>query len=108
MDLQPHALCERDLAALLAAHAPAAAKLEEHTQLVVRSSTHWPVAAASRGGCSGGEGGGGGDEGGGGGSGGGEGDRKVKQTLKPRPTEPPSDDQLSAEASTPSGPSWPE
>ena len=106
---------------LLAAHAPAAAKLEEHTQLVVRSNTHWPVAVASRGGCSGGEGGevggeggegGQGGSGGGlcgegseGGSGGGEGDRKVKQTLNPSPTEESSDDQLSAEASTPSGPS---
>eukprot|EP00964_Phaeocystis_antarctica_P067340 scaffold40766_cov56-Phaeocystis_antarctica.AAC.1 len=91
---------------LVAAHAPAAAKLEEHTQLLVRSNTHGPVAVASRGGCNGGEGGGGGDEGGA--SGGGEGDRKVKQTLKPRPTEASSDDQLSAEASTPSGPSVPE
>ena len=103
---------------LVAAHAPAAAKLEEHTQLVVRSNTHGPVAVPSRGGCSGGEGGEVGGEGGeggegseggsGGGGGGSEGDRKVKQTLKPRLTEPPSDDQLSAEASTPSGPSQPE
>ena len=51
------------LVVLVAAHAPAAAKLEEHTQLVVRSNTHWPVAEI---GCSegGGEGGEGGGEGG--------------------------------------------
>ena len=48
------------LVVLVAAHAPAAAKLEEHTQLVVRSNTHGPVAVPSRGGCSGGEGGEGG------------------------------------------------
>ena len=54
---------------LVAAHAPAAAKLEEHTQLVVRSNTHGPVTVPSRKGCSGGEGG----EGGEGGSEGGEG-----------------------------------
>ena len=29
---------------LVAAHEPTAAKLEEHTQLVVRSNTHGPVA----------------------------------------------------------------
>ena len=52
------------LVVLVAAHAPVAAKLEEHTQFVVRSNTHAPVAAPSRGGCSGGEGGEGGDEGG--------------------------------------------
>eukprot|EP00964_Phaeocystis_antarctica_P012160 scaffold6709_cov69-Phaeocystis_antarctica.AAC.1 len=34
---------------LVAAHSPAAAKLEEHTQLVVRSNTHGPVALPSRG-----------------------------------------------------------
>ena len=58
---------------LVAAHAPAAAKLEEQTQLLVRSNTHSPVAVPSRGGCSGGEGGEGGeggDDGGGGGEGG--------------------------------------
>eukprot|EP00964_Phaeocystis_antarctica_P067338 scaffold40765_cov65-Phaeocystis_antarctica.AAC.1 len=55
--------------------------------------------------CGGGDGGDGGGEGG---EGGGDGDREVKQTLKPRPTESSSDDQLSAEASTPSGPSVPE
>ena len=49
---------------LVAAHAPAAAKLEEHTQLVVRSNTHGPVAVPSRLGCSGGEGGEGGGAGG--------------------------------------------
>eukprot|EP00964_Phaeocystis_antarctica_P046097 scaffold26581_cov60-Phaeocystis_antarctica.AAC.1 len=52
---------------LVAAHAPAAAKLEEHTQLVVRSNTHGPV--AEKGGEGGGDcggGGGGGDCGGGG------------------------------------------
>ena len=42
------------------------------------------------------------------GEGGGEGDRKVKQTLKPPLTFEPSETQLSAEASTPSGPSLPE
>eukprot|EP00964_Phaeocystis_antarctica_P055998 scaffold32981_cov66-Phaeocystis_antarctica.AAC.10 len=42
------------------------------------------------------------------GEGGGEGDRKVKQTLKPLSWVLPSDDQLNAEASTPSGPSVPE
>ena len=57
---------------LVAAHAPVAAKLEEHTQFVVRSNTHGPVAVPSRGGCSGGEGGEGGS-GGEGGEGGGEG-----------------------------------
>ena len=51
-----------------------------------------------------GEGGEGGESGGGGGGGDGE----VKQTLKPPPWVLPSDDQLSAEASTPSGPSVPE
>ena len=75
-------------------HVSAAAKLEEHTQLVVRSNTHGPKAVPSRGGCSGGEGGGGGvggeggeggntggseggtgGEGGEGGESGGEGDR---------------------------------
>ena len=96
---------------LVAAHAPTVAKLEEHTQLVVRSNTHDPVAVASRGGCSGGEGGGAGGEGGEGGEGGGEGgegDGEVKQTLKPRLTAEPIDSQLSAEASTPSGPFVPE
>ena len=60
----------------------------------------------------GGEAGGGGDSGGEGGKGGGKsgggGDGEVKQTLKPPLTTEPSDDQLSAEASTPSGPSVPE
>ena len=109
---------------VFAAHAPTASKLEEHTQLVVRFNTHDPVAVPSRGGCSGGEGGdrgGGGGEGGEGGEGGGEGgeggeggggggggDGEVKQTLKPPPWVLPSDSQLSAEASTPSGPSVPE
>ena len=56
-----------------------------------------------------GDGGGGGFGGGGeGGGGGGEGDGEVKQTLKPPSTNEPSEDQLSAEASTPSGPSVPE
>ena len=65
-------------------------------------------------GCSGCEGGDGGGEGGEGGEGGanggegGEGDLEVKQTLKPPLTTVPSDDQLSAEASTPSGPFVPE
>eukprot|EP00964_Phaeocystis_antarctica_P026637 scaffold15011_cov61-Phaeocystis_antarctica.AAC.3 len=55
-----------------------------------------------RGSGGGGDGGGvGGDGGGGGGSGGG-GDGEVKQILKPPLTTEPSDDQLSAEASTPS------
>ena len=54
---------------LVAAQAPAAAKLEEHTQLVVRSNTHGPVAVPPEGGCSGGEGG----EGGVGGVSGGDG-----------------------------------
>ena len=49
-----------------------------------------------------------GGEGGEDGEGGGEGDRKVKQTLKPLSWVLPSDDQLSAEASTPSGPIVPE
>ena len=65
------------LVVLVAAHAPAAAKLEEHTQLVVRSNTHGPVAVPPGGGCSGGEGGddgGRGVEGGEGGGDGGEGD----------------------------------
>ena len=62
------------LVVLVAAHAPAAAKLEEHTQLVVRSNTHWPVAVAWRGGCSGGEGGESGSGGGEGGEGGEGGD----------------------------------
>ena len=48
---------------LVAAQAPAAAKLEEHTQLVVRSNTHWPVAEIGCGGGEGGEGGGGEGEG---------------------------------------------
>lgn len=39
---------------------------------------------------------------------GGEGDRLVKQTLNPPLVTEPSDDQLSTEASTPSGPSVPE
>ena len=69
-------------------------------------ATDRAVAGAGEGG-EGGEGGGGGGEGGGGGGGGGE-DGEVKQTLKPPPTTEPSDDQLSAEASTPSGPSVPE
>ena len=99
---------------LVAAHAPTAAKLEEHAQLVVRSNTHGPVAVPSRGGCSGGEGG---DRGGGGGEGGeggevggegGEGDGEVKQILKPPLTAEPSETQLNSEASTPSGPSVPE
>ena len=56
---------------LVASHAPVDAKLEEHTQFVVRSSTHGPVAVPSSGGCSGGEGGeDGGAEGGDGGDGG--------------------------------------
>ena len=64
------------LVVLVAAHAPVAAKLEEHTQFVVRSNTHGPVAVPLRGGCNGGEGGEGGErggEGGEGGEGGGEG-----------------------------------
>ena len=96
---------------LVAAHAPAAAKLEEHTQLVVRSNTHGPVAVPPEGGCSGGEGGEGGEgggQGGEGGEGGGDGDDEVKQTLKPPLTTPPSEIQLNSEASTPSGPSLPE
>ena len=56
----------------------------------------------------GGDGGAKGGEGGEGGGGGGEGNLEVKQTLKPPLTAIPSDDQLSAEASTPSGPSVPE
>ena len=61
-------------AVLVAVHVLAAAKLDEHTQLVIRSNTHGPVAVPSRGGCSGGEGGESGGEGGEGGSeGGGEG-----------------------------------
>ena len=66
------------------------------------------------GGGEGGEGGGGGGGGEGGkggqsgGEGGGDGDGEVKQTLKPPPATELSDDQLSAEASTPSGPSVPE
>ena len=59
------------------------------------------------GGKGGGEGGDGGD-GGGAGDGGGEGDGEEKQTLKPFFTTEPSDDQLRADASTPSGPSVPE
>ena len=61
---------------LVAAHAPVASKLEEHTQLVVRSNTHGPVALPSSGGCSSGESGEGGEggEGGGGDGGGGEGE----------------------------------
>ena len=65
-------------------------------------------------GCSGGEGGEGGGEGGGGCDGGGEGGEGgeggdgVKQTLNPPLTTEPSDDQLSPEASTPSGPAVPE
>ena len=60
----------------VASHAPVAAKLEEHTQFVVRSNTHAPVAVPLGGGCNGGEGGEGGErggEGGEGGEGGGEG-----------------------------------
>ena len=62
------------------------------------------------GGGNGGDGGDGGDGGEGGGEGGegGEGDREVKQTLKPPLTAEPSETQLSAEASTPSGPPVPE
>ena len=56
---------------LVASHAPVAAKLEEHTQFVVRSNTHGPVAVPLRGGCNGGEGGEGGERGGEGGEGGG-------------------------------------
>ena len=85
---------------LVAAHAPVAAKLEVHTQLVVRSNTHGPVAAPSRGWCSGGEGGhsGGGGEGGGGkgeggggegegggGEGGGNGTPHTSSQSKPHP-----------------------
>ena len=55
---------------LVAAHAPVAAKLDEHTQFVVRSNTHGPVAVPLRGGCNGGEGGEGGERGGEGGEGG--------------------------------------
>ena len=55
------------------------------------------------------EGGGGeGGEGGEGGCKGGEGDGEEKQTLKPFFTTELSDDQLRANASTPSGPSVPE
>ena len=75
----------------------------------------WPSAKSNggggEGGGAGGDGGangGEGSEGGEGGEGGGEGDRKVKQTLKPPLTFEPSETQLSAEASTPSGPSLPE
>ena len=59
---------------LVAAHATAAAKLEEHTQLVARSNTHGPVALPSRRGGGGGDGGEGGEGGGEGGEGGGGGD----------------------------------
>ena len=53
---------------LVAAHAPAAAKLEEHTQLVIGSNMHGPVAETGdkdgdEGGDEGGEGGEGGEEG---------------------------------------------
>ena len=58
----------------------------------------------SDGGANGGESGEGGEAGGGCG----EGDCEVKQTLKPPLTRVPSELQLSAEASTPWGPSVPE
>ena len=58
----------------------------------------------SDGGANGGESGEGGEAGGNGG----EGDCEVKQTLKPSLLIEPSETQLNAEASTPSGPSVPE
>ena len=73
--------------------------------------------AGGAGGANGGESGEGGEAGGGGGEGGeggedggsgGEGDCEVKQTLKPPLTNETSEVQLSAEASTPSGPFVPE